>query len=371
MNFPNECVRIDSAHTSNFSLPMIEFKIGNKEGKALIDTGATVNIISKNIAQNIRNSKHVIGKEQCNLKVIGITNTEMIIEEKIRIKIKLNDKILEVNFFVNEIEMRNYDAILGVEFLVGNNISIDCKQKKMFNQSFEVNWIRQYNQWSENVEINSSETDEIVVGYNTRKQIVPPKSELIIPVHTLDIKLNSDLVLVQPSKTSINNSWVISGSVNNYNANGNYFIKVANFSDDPIHINKNTKLVLIEPIDPILQTETVVNVIEKDFESDYDLFGGQFDLSHLNDGERSRVEALLKQHSNIFAKSVKQLTGCKTVKHRVYLTDDIPIRQKPYRTPHPLKEELKTQIEDLLDAGIISVSDSPYAFPIILVKKKK
>lgn len=35
-----------------------------------------------------------------------------------------------------------------------------------------------------------------------------------------------------------------------------------------------------------------------------------------------------------------------------------------------LREELKKQVNDLLDTGIISMSNSPYASPVLLVKKK-
>lgn len=370
LNSPVECVRIDSAHSQNLSLPLIEAKIGDKKCRILIDTGAAVNILSEEVARAIRKTRHVTKIENCHLKVIGITNDLMFIEERFRIKTKFQNKVVEVNFFINKSTMKNYDAILGVEFLKGHNVVVDCKLEKISNQDFQVNWVKQNTKQGEETEINSLEISEPVVGYNTRKQIIPPKSELIIPVNTIDFKCTSELVLIQPSSKSLASGWVVSSSVNNYNEKGEYIIKVANFSDKTIHINKSTKIVNIEPIEPVQSKESEINVIEKNFDSDYELYGGQFDLQHLNTIEREKIENLLKKHANIFANSVKQLTGCKTVKHRVYLSDDIPVRQKPYRTPHPLREELKKQINDLLDAGIISVSDSPYASPIILVKKK-
>ena len=40
---------------------------------------------------------------------------------------------------------------------------------------------------------------------------------------------------------------------------------------------------------------------------------------------------LIKKHQGIFAESANDLTDCDTIKHRVYLIDDIQIRSKPYQ----------------------------------------
>lgn len=55
----------------------------------------------------------------------------------------------------------------------------------------------------------------------------------------------------------------------------------------------------------------------------------------------------------------------------------IPLKQgseppnlRPYRVPHQQKEEMEQQIKKLLEASIIRPSDSPYAAPALLVKKK-
>ena len=101
------------------------------------------------------------------------------------------------------------------------------------------------------------------------------------------------------------------------------------------------------------------------------MFGGKFDLDHLNEYQRGEMLKIINKHKNIFAEEVKNLTGCDTIKHRVHLTDDIPFRFKPYRTPYALKQEIKRQIDDLLDTGIISVSDSQYSSPVLLMEKKK
>ena len=52
------------------------------------------------------------------------------------------------------------------------------------------------------------------------------------------------------------------------------------------------------------------------------------------------------------------------------LTDSTSIRCKPYPLPYAIRENLKTEIQEMLDLGIIRASALPYASPIVIVKKK-
>lgn len=369
LNVSPACVRIDTAGFNNVSLPIINCNIGKLEVKALIDSGAAVNIISQKIVDKLKQSKCDYSFSSCSLKILGITNSQMFIDEQIEVNIQLGKRIIKTKFCINPSVMNNYDCIFGLEFLVQNNIVIDCENYYIRNNDFKIKWEGNFNN-DKTTSVNVCDLDEVLIGYTTNKHVIPPRSELIIKIHTKDHRLNSELALIQPTRHSLESSWVVSHSVNTVNDKGEFFVKVANFSKESIHINKGIKLVSIEPVEPVTSEEKEVNIVEKDLEHDFDLYGGQFNLDHLKGDQKVKLLELLKKHAKVFANNVKQLTGCSTIAHRVYLTDEVPIKQKPYRTPHALKDELKNQINDLLDAGIISISDSPYASPIILVKKK-
>ncbi|KAL8605939.1 hypothetical protein ACOMHN_024763 [Nucella lapillus] len=55
---------------------------------------------------------------------------------------------------------------------------------------------------------------------------------------------------------------------------------------------------------------------------------------------------------------------------RVDLTDDNPIRSKPYPVPFSQRETVKEEVEAMFKMGVIEPSVSPYASPIVLVKKR-
>ena len=57
------------------------------------------------------------------------------------------------------------------------------------------------------------------------------------------------------------------------------------------------------------------------------------------------------------------------IQHQIRLTDDTPIRCKPYPLPYAMREELRNEVDIMLEMGVVRPSTSPHASPIIMVKK--
>src|SRR5699024_9101521 len=96
----------------------------------------------------------------------------------------------------------------------------------------------------------------------------------------------------------------------------------------------------------------------------------QLRLSHLNDEEKSKIQNLCLDYQNIFYLEGTQLSFTNQVKHEINLTDNRPIFSKTYRYPQVHKEEVKNQINKMLDQGIIQHSNSAFTSPLWVVPKK-
>ena len=58
------------------------------------------------------------------------------------------------------------------------------------------------------------------------------------------------------------------------------------------------------------------------------------------------------------------------IKHKIELTENNLVRSRPYPLPYAKRENFKKEIQDMLSLGIIRESNSPFASPIVIVKKK-
>lgn len=96
----------------------------------------------------------------------------------------------------------------------------------------------------------------------------------------------------------------------------------------------------------------------------------KIDLSCLSSVEQGQVRALLAQFHTVFSTHEGDLGCTKLLSHDIPLLDEVPVRQRYRRIPPSDYEMVKAHINQLLDAQIVRESCSPYASPIVLVKKK-
>ena len=87
----------------------------------------------------------------------------------------------------------------------------------------------------------------------------------------------------------------------------------------------------------------------------------------MQDSHHIDIEELKKKYKDV----LQDVPGRTTlVQHDIPTGDAVPIRFPPYRLAHHSQEMLREEIRTLLDQGIIRPSKSPWAAPIVLVKKK-
>ena len=81
------------------------------------------------------------------------------------------------------------------------------------------------------------------------------------------------------------------------------------------------------------------------------------------------LQMLVQRFSEIF--SISDRPGdTNLAEHRIDLTTSVPVGQTPYPVPFALKCSLKKELQQMEDLGIIRKSDSPYASPVVVVRKK-
>ena len=86
--------------------------------------------------------------------------------------------------------------------------------------------------------------------------------------------------------------------------------------------------------------------------------------------EKQGALRIFTAYSDVFAKEGEDLGHTTTAQHSIPTTDDVPVAQRHRRIPPNQLAEVKQHLQDLLEKGVITPSQSNYASPIVLVRKK-
>ncbi|XP_071503098.1 uncharacterized protein [Diadema antillarum] len=87
----------------------------------------------------------------------------------------------------------------------------------------------------------------------------------------------------------------------------------------------------------------------------------------LDEGQRGTINSVLEEYQE----TLTDMPGLTTLgKHDIKLLSKEPIKSKPYPLPHALRGEVTKEVKKMIDLGVVEPSLSPYASPIVMVKKK-
>jgi len=90
----------------------------------------------------------------------------------------------------------------------------------------------------------------------------------------------------------------------------------------------------------------------------------------VSQAEQEKFHALLSLYSDVIATNPEDLGHTKMLSHHINTGDAQPIRQAARRVPLPCQGKVQELLEDMLAKNIISPSKSPWASPVVLVRKK-
>ena len=89
----------------------------------------------------------------------------------------------------------------------------------------------------------------------------------------------------------------------------------------------------------------------------------------LDDSQREALNKLLREYKDVFSKEGDPISSTSLVEHEIY-TEGPPVRL-PFRQQNPLvRAQEQSQVKEMLRDGVIQSSISPWASPVVMVKKK-
>lgn len=94
-------------------------------------------------------------------------------------------------------------------------------------------------------------------------------------------------------------------------------------------------------------------------------------LDHLSENRRKSIQFLINKYETVFAKNKFDVGQVKDHEAHVKLLEHKFVAKKPYHCSILDQKEIEFQIKELLKAGLIEESCSPFASPVTLAYKRE
>ena len=96
----------------------------------------------------------------------------------------------------------------------------------------------------------------------------------------------------------------------------------------------------------------------------------EIDTSAMDQNQKMELEELIHDFAGVFSTSKQDLGRTDLVYHNIATGDAVPIKQASRRLPVHYQSEVSKLLDEMQQQGVIEPSCSPWASPIVLVRKK-
>jgi hypothetical protein len=330
--------------------------------KALVDTGSQITTVSETFVKKFLPHCEILPIS--NLKVLGAGANIVQYCGYIEVELKTesdwscNVPVLVVNSSYSK----------DVPVVIGTNIvSSYYKDSVKSVPCLSPAWTMAFQAMSKVEDLND------MLGHvrSTKVEIIPPCSKVVIKGLTRAAAgINHHSIVgvtepvcdqILPGGLLVTPSLVnVGGAVSTYRMS----IEISNVSNK--HVTIPAKFPLCElhkvDIDPIANDQNSC-------ESQSDDFLNRFKLPD-NPEHKFALKSLIQKWKHVFAWDDLECGHTSNVEHRIELNNEIPIKLRYRRIAPCMYNELRQHLKDLLQAGHIRPSKSPWSFPLVLIRKK-
>ncbi|UYV82719.1 hypothetical protein LAZ67_22000665, partial [Cordylochernes scorpioides] len=327
----------------------IDIKIEGKMTRALVDSGASYSVISERFRLKLR--KIMFAETDVTLRVAN----GKIVRPKGRCTLKLDLNGLQESFEFVVMEDCSHEVILGWDFLKLSRAIIDSADDTLFLEKCLF----------EDTPKNSSPL------YSELEYRIEPASIQLIEVASRDIP-NDAIVVAECRKELLLERELTAPSSVISLTNNRGKLWVVNWSPYPKLIPQGMHVAdsaVIE--DSQLCTLADCNQVETEAEHSEDPKISEFFIDDsLDESQKEKLRNLLKNYTDIFEFNKRKQFKDINVKHRINTGDHLPTKQRPYRVAPRERQIIQDEVNKMEKLDIIQPSESPWASPVVLIRKK-
>ncbi|CAC5404427.1 unnamed protein product [Mytilus coruscus] len=323
---------------------LIKIRVANHFGMAMVDSGATISAISADFYY--ANLQKTVPLEKAYLLATGASGASLRAVGQIHVTIE-------------------------IDFLDQQKASLNFDDKTLVLQS-GITEVPLYT--------NGENNDNSICFISLiNDEVIPSRSEVIIPVQTVDKSIKSKIGIIEPNPALVGKQNIVGATCLVQIRNNKSFLQVLNSTNANVRLSKHTKIgKFSEIIENSISSEITENTIEinaidkgtqnKNNEAKYieiaKSINFDFSNSDLTPEQKQKLMVMLGTNTDVFAINLSEL-GCTDLHpHRIDTGDSAPVRQRFYRQSPAMKTESSKHIKEMLDNNIIEPSQSEWASPV-------
>ena len=322
-----------------------------------VDTGSDISLVRPDVLRGELEVSKTPVKDSRLRTVMGTTAP---LQSKVDLELQLGNLKTRHTFYLADIAD---ECILGMDYLRPAGAILDMKKGLMTIGG-------------EKISLMGTKKDaepvcrRVVAAVTTT---LPPNSEAVVPV-----KLAEQEKILKPG-------WGLLHSSDAYPKSGLLVgrtlvdlnhevlpVRVMNMTTGTQKIKKGSDLAKCELVYDVVGEHAPPPVDSNQLRELPDHVKDLFERSarNLSIAQQEDLRLLLLENADLFSKSSDDLGHTDMVRHKIDTGDSMPIRQPPRRLPLAQKEDADKAVQDMSSQGLIEPSESPWASPIVLVRKK-
>ena len=350
--------------TSRVSEWHLKCTTANREIQALVDTGASVSMISTSTFQSLNPRPKLF---ESSLKIRGISGAITPVAGVTEMTITIAGERYLGRFVVMNTKE---EMLLGADFLSEFDVKIDFGKGTINIGSAEL------------ILDKPNSKRQFVYGMNNTVTI-PPNSEVVVP---LDIcSRNHEAyarnlpVVLEPSDTLTKSGAILGQTLTGCRKP---FALLLNSTSNEIIVQPMRRFAVGQIPDMIsskpIERPLSVNVVLEEEDSNplvdinllpkplRDMIPQEF----RNTSKENTLVQLLYNYRDIFVTQPGELGRTDVMKHEINTGDAAPIRVPKRRLPAKQEEIVSEELKKMIEKGVVEESTSPWSSPVVIVKKK-
>ena len=346
--------------------------VGGKNIRFMLDTGASVSLLSDQTWSLISDQTASLASWG-GRSLVGVEGSAIQIEGVATLNLCFSGVMVKGEFIVAK--SLNTEAILGLDFLEQNQCVINTKQKVLHISGRALPLTSGQGSPRSPVESNAVLCERL---------LLPPLSEIEVLA-----KLQAEVTasnhgsvclveaLPRPTPIVVANA-LVTPLVNNEMTT--VPIRLVNPTTEPVTLHKGSAVAHVAQLD---SSAMIANTVDSDTEFQA-CTPSEIPTNHqealwelvvqsgkaLSADQQQQLYSLLLGFTDVFAFSSDQLGRTDKLAHTINTDGCHPIRQQARRLPPFQREQVHQLLQDMLSRDVIQPSTSPWASPVVLVKKK-